>query len=94
MTVRRSEPLEPLAEHTRDFYARLNELRYRHPHIPVHELKHFLNRPPSFDAPAKPAPEEPKERSIAKALCQIGNEIGVEHGTRSHLHKQNPSEHS
>jgi hypothetical protein len=46
----------------------LNELRASHPHLSVHELQHFLNHPPSFDAPAKPEPKEPTERTQAQKI--------------------------
>jgi hypothetical protein len=56
---RHSDLAEPLMQPTREYQMRLRELRYRHPHIPVHELQHFLNHPPSLEAPAKPTPAEP-----------------------------------
>jgi hypothetical protein len=65
---RGNESVEPIMQHTRDYWERLRELRSSHPHIPVHELQHFLNHPPSFDAPAKPTPEPPKERTQAQRL--------------------------
>ena len=58
--------VERLAQHNRDYYARLNELRLRHPHLPVHELERFLNDPPS-EAPAKPTPE-PTPRTMAQRI--------------------------
>jgi hypothetical protein len=67
MTQRISELAEPALRHTRDFYRRLNELTHSHPHIPVHELVHFLNHPPS-EAPAKPTADPPKPRSAAQIL--------------------------
>jgi hypothetical protein len=53
----------PVWRHTRDYYTRLNELRYSHPHISVRELELFLNNPPpsiANETPKAPAPEPPK----------------------------------
>jgi hypothetical protein len=69
MTQRNPSPEPPVLQHTRDWHLRLNELRHSHPHLPLHELVHFLNHPPSLDeAPAKPTPAEPKERTQAQKI--------------------------
>jgi hypothetical protein len=68
MPQRRSElTVEPIWRRTRDYYARLNELRFSHPHIPVSELERFLNNPPSAE-PAKPTPAPSKEKSMAQKI--------------------------
>jgi hypothetical protein len=67
MTQRRSELAEPALRHTREYWQRLSELRASHPHLPVYELQHFLNHPPS-DEPAKPIPEPTPPATMARRI--------------------------
>jgi len=57
--MRNPTPEPPVHSHTREYWQRLNDLRRSHPNIPVQELQHFLNHPPSLEEPAKPAPPKP-----------------------------------
>jgi hypothetical protein len=71
MPQRRSEPVEPLAVHSRDWYdeyhTRLNVLRSRYPRLDAREL-HYRALPP-VEAPAAPSkPAEPKERTQAQKI--------------------------
>jgi hypothetical protein len=78
MTMRRSEAREPIHKHTRDwydeYYARLNVLRARHPHLDAREL-HYRSLPPVANAePAKPtAAPEPPPRTHAEILWPYMN---------------------
>jgi hypothetical protein len=45
----------PVWQHTRDYYARWNELRYRHPNLSAGEIALHLAPP----VEAKPEPPEP-----------------------------------
>jgi hypothetical protein len=64
----RSPFIEPVWRHSRDYYARLDELRYTHPHLSEGELKLFLNNPPPVEVPAKPAPAERKPLTKAQRI--------------------------
>jgi hypothetical protein len=56
----RSPFTEPVWRHSRDYYARLDELRYSHPHLSEGELKLFLNNPPPVvEAPASSVAPKP-----------------------------------
>jgi hypothetical protein len=70
--MRNPTPVGPIHRHSRDwyddYYARLDTLRSRYPHLSASELHQRALPPVANEAPAQPTPAPSKEQTMARRI--------------------------